>query len=52
MVLRNLNCPGVLLSLGNMENKAERSLLQNEKNQDEIAEDIYEKLLKIRRMVK
>jgi len=44
VVLQSLNCPGVLLSLGNMENEVESEILQNDKSLNKIANDIYKKL--------
>ena len=44
LVLRNTNCPAVLLELGFLTNVEDRNLLTSEKGQEQIARDIYKAL--------
>ncbi|MBD0832653.1 N-acetylmuramoyl-L-alanine amidase [Aestuariibaculum sediminum] len=39
-ILKNINCPGVLIDLGNMMNAIDKDLLLTEKGQNKIAEEI------------
>ena len=47
-VLTDLSSPGVLLTLGNLNSKKDKSLLSNPDQQDKIAREIYKKLLELR----
>ncbi|MCR8669132.1 N-acetylmuramoyl-L-alanine amidase [Aestuariibaculum sp. M13] len=40
VILKNINCPGVLIELGNMMNPEDKNLLLTEKGQNKIAEEI------------
>ncbi|MEH6535735.1 MAG: N-acetylmuramoyl-L-alanine amidase [Psychroserpens sp.] len=48
-VLKNVNCPAVVLELGFLSNAKDKAILVNEMNQKTIAISIYESLMKIRR---
>src|SRR5690606_25963495 len=51
-ILKNINCPGVLLELGFLTNEKDRAILTDENSQKMIAESIYQSLIKIRETVK
>lgn len=43
-ILKNINCPGVLIEMGNMMNPIDKDLLLTEKGQNKIAEEIVKTL--------
>lgn len=47
-ILKNVECPGVLLELGFISNEKDRAILTNDQHQETIAKSLYESLLKIR----
>ncbi len=47
-VLKNVNCPAIVLELGFLTNEKDKAILTNELNQKSIASSIYESLIKIR----
>lgn len=49
-LLKNTNCPGVLLELGFLSNDTDRQLLSNPQNHNQIAASIYNGLLEISRL--
>lgn len=49
-ILKNAECPGVVLELGFITNEKDRALLTNENHQETIAKSLYESLLKIREL--
>ncbi len=51
IILKNTNCPGVLLTLGYISNEAERNLLLDSKTQDKIASAIYTGLIEIQKQM-
>lgn len=48
VVLTEITCPGVLLSIGSINSKEEVKILEDKNEQNKIAEDIYQKLVAIK----
>lgn len=48
MIIKNIDCPGVVLELGFLTNEKDKAIITNELHQQEIASALYESLKKIR----
>ena len=47
-ILKNVECPGVVLELGFISNEKDKAILTNDNHQETIAKSLHESLLKIR----